>query len=1509
MESLTESNSHSELFQAPEHDYSQLYLPLPEKGSGSDSADRFIGSMLTFGSIDQITGIPIHKALESDLAMIKSLDRNQIKPFVDNHATSVTADVVNSQIQLLSDLYAKTGDPKAFDAAKKEQEEAKIITKQPLSNELVTIALARMQQKGLNQIDKKFVARQANFAQIAEYLEYAGIGIGDFLGAIVPGRNSYQFATHPELSDFRDQIKNFRNLMPEGQVKAFPQILQDMWKASGENPLIFQDRALSFLNRDDIRKVNEAFAMDIVDVATILPFSKFARFARLRSTPLKFARDAGRPDIAGKMVADALEDTSGKAAESAGTDRISAAASALPFGGEGAIPEITDGLSSDAAHLISERLSKSREYQDKLLYDGNALIQRSPLRTREIEQAQTKFVAQQVGKVVIKDSTPISFRAEVEITNPGYKPGNPAEFFTKIKDREADVENIQSRMAELRDTYGSAVHGEKGANPAANEYKMLQEQLYDSNQEIKKLNESWRKATEVDPTKIVTKTVLYKFDDVGALEAVEYSNATGALNSADTYINQMERGLVEESTSINFTQAQMRTMLERGFTNAARGLSRGSKKNVSDILLQGDRDKIGRYSTLDLFQGIQTPEGLLRLKTAEEVAAYHGARDTLDTVYLLKNRQLRRELEFNNWKAVNIKNEEGDVISFVKPDIKLNRVPSDVKKLYDMEVGRPVEITDLNKINARIQEEGWQLMRSKYPMEFGDELIEYVLAKPSHIKPLPQRVLAFRPGYVPRVYKNIFYVAERTSPKIINGLERLGYKSVARYFDSLTEAKRWASTRVSEGIEIRTGREWLESKPEYKEDYEAAVFGGLYSGKRSDTVIPFGFQGTEAEHIGAFAAVEKAMSHVSTRVPMNEFRMGMIHRFLNSARNPITHESYLANPGDWLSDIRTDKLSQTNKEYQALNNMRDWMKDQFRIPTTNERNWHNFGVRLANILDGKNLNRTPVNKLRLGLMNLAQKDLFGVMRAAAFHSLLGWFNPAQMYVQAMGASMAFSLHPAIAGKIIPQYVALRAAMFTDHPGAWRAAGRAAGASESAFEQLVREFRKTGIRDSVRSSADFDAAIHGYGVTAGALRRASDAGLIFFREGETFVRSYGWLLARHEFLKLKPKGYKLTDADLDAVTSRSLALTLNLNRANRAHWQKGIFSIPTQFLQITAKFVESMAYSLKGGAGKWTKGEKAKIMAGQAALFGAAGVPFSKWAIANLSEYMKSEGDYGLGIKDQDVIRAVNGGFLEMMLYDWTGEDISLSSRVSIPEGIENFVEMLMDSDRTASDKLTGAFGEVPHRIYQVAHHLGPILAGYSEKDTFEPSFFVEAMAEIGDITSGWRNYHKARMWEQAKALLDSKGEPILPLDPEEDGALILAQKWGLTPRAIEEYYDLSKFNRLSKQDIDHSAQAWVEIARRYTNSPYMGTERGQRRAKAMISFILKDLTEEQKAVVAEKVSNKLKENNYKIAKELAEAIDNLMLSHGDSSRQSIFGSKGNAELNPLMLPETNSNAN
>lgn len=1464
-------------------------------GTGSEEADNFIGSTLAFSQLRKNPPeVPVSTIIGSNVDQIKTMQQADVDAYIDSQVPGVLGEVLQTEIEELSDLYATTGDHTLVGDAEAAIAEAELVKQEPRANQLVTMALAELQAKGFTELDKDIIAREANLAQIAEYLENVNMGWKEFIGTWIPFRNTYQFVADSGVSsygDYKEKIRQFRDMLPEERIQNFPQILEWVWELSGANPFYFQERALPFLDLTDISAVNAAFVFDAIDAASIIPFSRFARFVTAHRTPIKFAANAGETRIAAQLVDETLKDGSGQVSKRTKTAREDATWSALPFDAEGIIPEATNGLSADVQKIVTEEVLKTNRITYQLLYDGNLLIRRSPLTSQEIAVAQQKYLDQFAGRARIVESDETGFTVEITVQKPAMSPKNIDKARQELAFKYQDLTTLNARMEDFKAT----------ASPERNFDELIastETEIVNTQSDILRLEQMLKAPTE-PTTKLMTRHVKYTYKDTGELTTTDVSILPGfeKVQSPETIVDQMLPGLVHEATSIGFTQQKMRAVFEEAVSHF-KNIPKKDRKAVSDILLQGDRDKIGVYSNWDLVQGIKTPDGIVRLETAEQLGMYHALRNLFDTIYALKNRQLRRELEFEGWRAVRMMVNDEKVISFVKPGNELKQLPAGVKRLYDFNSDQIIDVGSPAIINRRIQEEGWQLLRTKFDVESGDELIQYVLARPSDIKRLPDRVLGYRAGYVPRIYKDVFFVAEKVGPKLVNGVT-VPYRAVARYFDNVKDANTWKALEASKGelVEVRPGREFLETNPGFKQEYEASIFGGMYSGRRSDKITPFGLEGTEAERIGAFEALEAGIGHISTRVPMNEFRMGAIRRFLNSAKDPVTKQAWLENPADWQSKIT---LPPSHPSYVGLEAMQNWMTDIFRIPTAQERAWDSFAVRVANAVGGTGLpGAKAVNRT---ILRMGQRDVYADMRSLAFHALLGWFNPSQLYVQALGASVAFSINPAKATYIVPRYMALRAAMWSKNPEVWRKYALAAAINPDDFVETVRAFRKTGIKESVRSTADYDAAIHGFGISANALSRAADMGLIFFREGETFMRGYGWLLAHDEARAASKwaKGHVLTDREIDAITSRSLTYTMNLNRANRAWWQKGVFSIPTQFLQITAKFIENLAFSIKSGRGKWTPWEKQKIMLGQAVLFGAAGVPFGEWATNNLLSYLKDEGDYSPAIKDPAVLAAINGGFAEFLLYDWTGESLAISRRAAIPEGITSFFEMLMRSDRNVAEIAAGAFGETGNRILQTYTELGRIMTRWDEPyEALDQEEMLKIASAVAEITSTWRNYHKAQIWEEQKKLLDSRGNPIQPLDPEEDHMLIIAQKWGLQPRAIEAFYDLKKYNQLQQADLEDVADAWVEITRRYLNSPEALTDKGRRRARNMLVAILDGKTQAQKEQIAEMVLNRLQKDDYQLVRELTQTLDNIYKSEGDTTG-GLF--QGHIELNPNMLP-------
>ena len=985
-------------------------------------------------------------------------------------------------------------------------------------------------------------------------------------------------------------------------------------------------------------------------------------------------------------------------------------------------------------------------------------------------------------------------------------------------------------------------------------------------------------------TELTHKRVDYRQNDIGTFETTEYTTASKYVNSPQFYINQIMKGAVEEATLINQAQYKIAGLFNQSLSASMKVLGKKRWLKVNSILQHGNLNKVARYSSIDLHTGIMTKDGLIRLDTAEELAAYHGMRDIFDTAYILQNRATRNQLRFDGYKAIHVVDgKSGEkTINFFRDLKGLNTVPEGVTEIWDNAAGKAFKVGDPAILARRLEQEEIGLVKLKFPYEAKNgRKYTYVLAPWKHAKELPDIVLQYRPGYVPNLWKDVNFVAIEKAAQTIDGVQTTA-NTVRRFFDSETEAKqfqKWMKDTKNTDIEIRPGKEYMSLSPGAREEYEQSIFGGMYVGQRSEAEIKMGLAGTPLEHIGATQALEANITHISHLMPINEWRMGMIKRFLNSAKNDAG-ESVLEKPWDWRSPIDEKKLPKLDRRYDGLTAMRTWLEDQFKIPTAEERMWANVGVKITRILDNESLiNIRPVNAVRKAMMRGANQDMVASLRGASFHALLGLYNPRQFYAQAMGASAAFSMNPALFAKVFPKYWALRFSIaHFDNPEFLAKVASATMMNKEHFINMVQAFEKAGIRDAVLSSADYKAAVYGHGITKSTFSRVFDWGMIPFKEGELFARMYSWIQAYETQIIRKGITRALTDKEIDMVTKESLRIGQNYTRANRAYWQKGVLSIPTQFQQVTTKFYENLFYPRAKGGG-WTPRERVNVMLGQLLLFGTAGaaLPFGTSLVKHMRAWMQSDDEFAPHISDEKTIVGLTQGLMGLAVYGAVGEPMNVSENLSYTGNTQQFIERIMDIDTSAGKLMSAAVGSVGTRAGRA---LSSVIRLFAIQDNFKPEFLPEqiniAATEITDIASSISNAHKAFIIAQSSTIYDSKGNPVKFLEEPVAFRTALAQAMGLQPQVIEDTFELKQFNKNSEEAINDVVNMIVALQRKYYSDPDQVSETKWDLYNNEIRTLEMGMSDATKAKVNERVLKHYNENNGAAMKELLKALDNVI---------------------------------
>ena len=983
--------------------------------------------------------------------------------------------------------------------------------------------------------------------------------------------------------------------------------------------------------------------------------------------------------------------------------------------------------------------------------------------------------------------------------------------------------------------------------------------------------------------KTIKKQVYYTKDDAGFLDELDVSETAASLASPSVWMDRIWKGSVDKATNIGFTEGAMLQRLHNAAKKAT--LKDTTKRDAIDAVLLAGDDAGEVYTIAQLKGGVATHKGKIILESNEEIASYYSHRDIFDALWSLKNNQVVAKRRFMGDVGVRITGKP--VKGKATPEYTVGAKPvehhSGAAIIFDADTKKLISPAQAGKL---VKEGGYKRVMLDNPVSITKEHGEVIAAiVPTHrMANFPNQGLNTVKGYVPRSWEGVHYAARVRKTRLVNGREVTEMQTI-RFFDNAKEAAKFEAKHLAEnpksGIVITKSNE----RPVAEIEEELVNnFGGMFGTSRSNRKVLMGMNGDEPVRHSAMKALDTNINHISNAVPMNNFRMGLISTWSKSAKK------YLANPENPMGSSFLDGTPR-NVEL-ALTKSREWLKDQLRIPSESERRWTSVMRNVGEWMEGGS-NIKGINSVRKWVMDVSAVDPYSAMRAAAFHPTLGWFNFSQFLVQSQGAVVALSLHPTLAPKLLGQTLHLRAAIQSaGNPAALAKIAKAAGVEPKAFAEMVEQYNKSGLFQSLKSTADYNAAAMGYSIDAGAISRMADKGLVFFREGENFARSYSWLLARHKWLE---SGKKIaTQADLDAITTESVRYTFNLNRANRAHWQKGALSIPTQFWQINAKFVENMLPNvLGGGTRKFTGLEKTKIMLGQGILFGGAGIPMAGY----LNEALDSLLGDDHKMSEVEVQARRNGlyGVAQELIFD---ENLQGSGRLSLMQGVRDAIISVgntIDGDPPEFAKLFGVFGGAASRTFDTVAELAPYFASNTDLE-LSVGDLTNVANSVGDVLVSYSNMHKAAIWWRMQGLTDKKGNVLYELEGDQ-WPIILAKALGFSPDKMNEIFEISSYNRqllnLKKEATDAVITLYMDLARDVKG----GEKPSMVNFIAKRNFMLSGLNKKDQADVLAAVGNRLANPRDTTTDNWIEAVYNRMDTGATVTQQGQSSISANSIMN------------
>lgn len=432
------------------------------------------------------------------------------------------------------------------------------------------------------------------------------------------------------------------------------------------------------------------------------------------------------------------------------------------------------------------------------------------------------------------------------------------------------------------------------------------------------------------------------------------------------------------------------------------------------------------------------------------------------------------------------------------------------------------------------------------------------------------------------------------------------------------------------------------------------------------------------------------------------------------------------------------------------------------------------------------------------------KDPSAYFRSIAFHSKLGLFNPVQLFVQAQSMFNSIAIagvqhggKGAMAG-ILQRYLAL-----TEESGIIDKAAqfsRAFGWTPEEFKESYQTFQKTGVwhvagetawRDDVTNPNLFKS-------TAGSFL---DKGAVFFANGERQVRLTAWNTAFSEW-KEANAGREVLNRDIGDIMRRADDLSGNMTRASNANWQKGIFSIPSQFLTYNARMAELFI------GGRLTIGEKARALTTFSALYG---IPVGVGAMTGvlpLYEDVRKEALLrGYPDVDSSVYKAFGDGLVSLAVSAAFGKDYNIAQRYG-PNGTQLFEDALK-GNKTVPEVLGGASYAVMRDIAKTTYPFFSHLSSYVMGDKSKAPLLLD------DFIAGTENISTAS--NVTKTLYGLYTGNYITKNRVNVGGLttmdsLLISTLGLTPTKIQDvFYKEAIMKDLKKYQDDQTKEALISF--------------------------------------------------------------------------------------------------
>lgn len=759
----------------------------------------------------------------------------------------------------------------------------------------------------------------------------------------------------------------------------------------------------------------------------------------------------------------------------------------------------------------------------------------------------------------------------------------------------------------------------------------------------------------------------------------------------------------------------------------------------------------------------------------------------------------------------------------------------EIKKIYDVTKGGHIVPTaaEIDAILAR----GDSIVRLRKPVNGVEHVV--VSGSAGHIKPL-NNVLPYRPHEFSRVYSEPYFLTYKTMDEI-DGVAResthtfrtaASSREAIKYTESLSKALAYAKEAqkgtitwenakplINESLKEfgKSGEEFIASLEKgeipmdasfsyhfdrVKEDALASVVDEhIYSGRMFESKRGKKLLSVESDRVNTASPIESLgieMSMIAKKTNLSAWRKAAINKYLNTFVDKVVRT------GNDLEDFMKAPISAPmgSKAYEVAKNERDYIMSMVNGRTLQERVDAAKARQVVEWAESLPKVGGVAEKIFTG-MQLRKANPIQFLRTINFHLSLGMFNPSQILVQSLGMMNSVYIHPVHGMKAAMTAIPLRLALMSDNPEVWRKLAALSKLSMPAedFEKVVRGVKDSGILSNVHNTAlynagdGFDNMFKEYG--KGTFSKAST---MFFDRGEEFSRLVSWDVARREWMKLNPKADWTTNAALNEITTRMDDYTMGMTHANVANYQRGLLSIPAQFLQYNIKLATEVARGAFGKSRVLTRADATKIILGNIIMFGTAGNGLRGWGDEWFGEHL-----------DNDQKLALTEGALSALINVLSGGEMKLATgqRYGTFNWYRETAENIWTGNMDVPDLM---FGVTKSNLTKGIDLFSDMMAIWHPVNTMSTEQVGESMKILASMSGGMSNAVKAWVLTQNGGRLYTKRGDLLTTVTQQEA---FAQLLGIPVAEIPDYYYTLGVLRKDSDNLAEMTNHYKHLSAKY----------------------------------------------------------------------------------------------